>query len=193
MQKRAQEAEDEQGLKAAQAVEARVKDVSMDGDTWDWRSAGLLAGAACLPQCEVACPPVALPGPPASLLPCALSQLVTFGVPPCCPPSLLPPPPQVGYNYFRLHPKGVGLVCQRPGGLPPLTFVEEYFGEIHTPWRWFEIQVGVGVGGWVCGWVCKADPGIRAWLPIMTPKLRPVPSGQAPTATPNLPFCRRTR
>jgi hypothetical protein len=48
---------------------------------------------------------------------------------------------QVGYNYFRLHPKGVGLVCKRQGGLPPLTFVEEYFGEIHTPWRWFEIQV----------------------------------------------------
>jgi hypothetical protein len=50
-------------------------------------------------------------------------------------------PRQVGYNYFRLHPKGVGLVCQRQGGLPPLTFVEEYLGEIHLPWRWFEIQV----------------------------------------------------
>lgn len=57
-------------------------------------------------------------------------------------PPLLPLPHQVGYNYFRLHPKGVGLVCRRQGGLPPLTFVEEYFGEIHTPWRWFEIQVG---------------------------------------------------
>ncbi len=32
-------------------------------------------------------------------------------------------------------------MCVRPGGLPPLTFVEEYLGEIHTPWRWFEIQV----------------------------------------------------
>ncbi|KAL4445829.1 hypothetical protein ABPG77_009028 [Micractinium sp. CCAP 211/92] len=49
----------------------------------------------------------------------------------------------VGYNYFRLHPKGVGLVCKRKGGLPPLTFVEEYLGEIHTPWRWFEIQDAV--------------------------------------------------
>ena len=48
----------------------------------------------------------------------------------------------MGYNYFRVHPKGTGLVCMRPGGLPPLTFVEEYLGEIHTPWRWFEIQVG---------------------------------------------------
>ncbi|PRW58999.1 putative histone-lysine N-methyltransferase ATXR3 isoform X1 [Chlorella sorokiniana] len=75
VRQRAEEAKDEQGLKAAEAVEARVKDV--------------------------------------------------------------------GYNYFRLHPKGVGLVCQRAGGLPPLTFVEEYFGEIHTPWRWFEIQDAV--------------------------------------------------
>ena len=50
---------------------------------------------------------------------------------------------QVGYNYFRLHPKGVGLVCTRKGGVPPLTFVEEYLGEIHAPWRWFEIQDAV--------------------------------------------------
>uniref|UniRef100_A0A1D2A1F6 SET domain-containing protein n=1 Tax=Auxenochlorella protothecoides TaxID=3075 RepID=A0A1D2A1F6_AUXPR len=50
---------------------------------------------------------------------------------------------KVGYNYFRLHPKGMGLVCKRPAGLSPLTFVEEYLGEIHTPWRWFEIQDAV--------------------------------------------------
>jgi hypothetical protein len=50
---------------------------------------------------------------------------------------------RVGYNYFRIHPKGVGLACRRPGGLPRLTFVEEYLGEIHTPWRWFEIQDAV--------------------------------------------------
>ncbi|EFN57451.1 hypothetical protein CHLNCDRAFT_142939 [Chlorella variabilis] len=28
----------------------------------------------------------------------------------------------VGYNYFRLHPKGVGLICKQQGGIPPLTF-----------------------------------------------------------------------
>lgn len=49
----------------------------------------------------------------------------------------------VGYNYFRVHPKGVGLVCKRQGGLPRLTFVEEYLGEIHQPWRWFELQDAV--------------------------------------------------
>ena len=48
---------------------------------------------------------------------------------------------KVGANYFRIHPKGVGLVCTREGGLPALTFVEEYLGEVHTPWRWFEMQV----------------------------------------------------
>lgn len=49
----------------------------------------------------------------------------------------------VGPNYFRIHPKGVGLVCKRPNGIPPLTFVEEYLGEIHLPWRWFELQDAV--------------------------------------------------
>ena len=48
---------------------------------------------------------------------------------------------QVGHDFFRIHPKGVGLICLRPEGLPPLTFVEEYLGEMHAPWRWFEIQV----------------------------------------------------
>ncbi|CAL8467814.1 g7352 [Coccomyxa elongata] len=47
---------------------------------------------------------------------------------------------KVGSNYFRIHPKGVGLMCNRAEGLPPLTFVEEYLGEVHTPWRWFEMQ-----------------------------------------------------
>ncbi len=47
---------------------------------------------------------------------------------------------QVGPDYFRIHPKGVGMVVARPAGLPALTFVEEYLGEVHAPWRWFEIQ-----------------------------------------------------
>ncbi len=86
------------------------------------------------------------------MLSCTAALSALFAAP-AEPPALraFPHPSpcaQVGYNYFRLHPKGVGLVCKRKGGLPPLTFVEEYLGEIHTPWRWFEIQVG----GWVgCG------------------------------------------
>lgn len=49
--------------------------------------------------------------------------------------------PQAGHSYFRIHPKGNGIVVQQPGGLPPITFVSEYLGEMHTPARWFEIQV----------------------------------------------------
>ena len=49
----------------------------------------------------------------------------------------------MGNNYFRVHPKGVGVICTREAGLPALTFVEEYLGEVHTPSRWYEIQVSV--------------------------------------------------
>jgi len=48
---------------------------------------------------------------------------------------------QAGHNYFRVHPKGNGILVRRSGGLPPVTFVSEYLGEMHTPARWFEIQV----------------------------------------------------
>ena len=48
---------------------------------------------------------------------------------------------------------GLVSVC-RPGGIPQLTFVEEYLGEIHTPWRWFEIQAST----W--SW-----SGLTAWHP----------------------------
>jgi hypothetical protein len=37
-----------------------------------------------------------------------------------------------GYPWFRLHPKGRGVVVVRQGGVPAFTFVEEYFGELHT-------------------------------------------------------------
>ena len=47
---------------------------------------------------------------------------------------------RVGRAYFRAHPKGCGIICIAPGGLPACTFVEEYFGEVHPPWRWFEKQ-----------------------------------------------------
>jgi hypothetical protein len=62
----------------------------------------------------------------------------------------------VGFAYYRLHPKGKGMVCARPGGIEPFTFVEEYVGEIHTGWRWFEIQVR-------CGWRWSC-PGAAVWV-----------------------------
>eukprot|EP00884_Botryococcus_braunii_P008482 jgi/Botrbrau1/17635/Bobra.0166s0066.1 len=53
---------------------------------------------------------------------------------------------KVGQDFFRIHPKGIGMVCLREDGLPPMTFVEEYLGEVHTPWRWFEMQDAIKKG-----------------------------------------------
>jgi len=46
----------------------------------------------------------------------------------------------VGKDYFRVHPKGTGVVCMRESGIAAFTLVEEYLGVLHAPWRWFEIQ-----------------------------------------------------
>ena len=42
---------------------------------------------------------------------------------------------QVGRDYFRIHPKGVGMMCVR-SALPPLSFVSEYLGEMYSPAQW---------------------------------------------------------
>ncbi|CAN0261082.1 unnamed protein product, partial [Discosporangium mesarthrocarpum] len=41
-------------------------------------------------------------------------------------------------NYFLFHPKGTGVVCRDPQGIPKETFVTEYLGELHPAWRWCE-------------------------------------------------------
>ena len=43
-------------------------------------------------------------------------------------------------RHFRMHPKGIGIVCIRPEGLPPGTYIQDYLGELYSPWRWFERQ-----------------------------------------------------
>lgn len=44
--------------------------------------------------------------------------------------------------------QGLGVVCERPGGIPKDTFVGEYMGELYTPWAWFEkLSQGGGKGG----------------------------------------------
>lgn len=58
--------------------------------------------------------------------------------------------PREHRHFFRAHPKGVGVVCLRKGGLPAGTFIETYCGAIYTPWRWFEKQDAVK----------KADPNM---------------------------------
>jgi hypothetical protein len=39
---------------------------------------------------------------------------------------------------FRVHPKGQGLLCNRRVGFRAGAFVEQYLGELYSPWRWFE-------------------------------------------------------
>lgn len=51
---------------------------------------------------------------------------------------------RIGTNYFQVHPKGVGVVVSPRGrAVPPFTFVEEYLGEVHPAWRWYELQDAV--------------------------------------------------
>lgn len=45
-----------------------------------------------------------------------------------------------GRMHFRVHPKGTGIVCKRPGGLPTGTFISDYLGELYPPWRFYERQ-----------------------------------------------------
>lgn len=47
---------------------------------------------------------------------------------------------KVGDEYFRIHPKGSGVICIKEEGIEAFTLVEEYLGVLHSPWRWFEIQ-----------------------------------------------------
>jgi len=48
--------------------------------------------------------------------------------------------PATRRGSFRLHPKGLGIVCLRKEGIPRGTFIADYLGEIYPPWRWYERQ-----------------------------------------------------
>ncbi|KAI3436022.1 hypothetical protein D9Q98_002079 [Chlorella vulgaris] len=41
-------------------------------------------------------------------------------------------------EWFRVHPKGEGVVLLRASGLPAGAFVAEYVGELYSAWRWLE-------------------------------------------------------
>ena len=43
-----------------------------------------------------------------------------------------------GSDYFRVHPKGTGVICVSPEGIPAHVFVTEYLGELYPPYRWCE-------------------------------------------------------
>lgn len=38
-----------------------------------------------------------------------------------------------GLNYFRIHPKGCGVICVKEGGIEKATFVSRYLGEVWNP------------------------------------------------------------
>lgn len=40
--------------------------------------------------------------------------------------------------YFRIHSKGLGIFCNLKEGIDENKLVIEYFGEIYSPWHWFE-------------------------------------------------------
>ena len=43
-----------------------------------------------------------------------------------------------GVDYFRVHPKGTGVICVCPEGIPAHVFIAEYLGELYPPYRWCE-------------------------------------------------------
>lgn len=45
-----------------------------------------------------------------------------------------------GIDSFKVHSKGIGVICLSPGGFKQNELINEYFGEIYPPWRWYEKQ-----------------------------------------------------
>lgn len=39
---------------------------------------------------------------------------------------------------FRVHSKGIGIFCNKKEGIDLNTLIVEYFGEIYSPWLWYE-------------------------------------------------------
>jgi hypothetical protein len=39
---------------------------------------------------------------------------------------------------YRVHTKGLGLVCINEKGISNNELIHRYLGEIYEPWRWFE-------------------------------------------------------
>ena len=44
------------------------------------------------------------------------------------------------WDYFRIHPKGKGVICKKKGGIQKNSLITEYFGELFSPPRWYEKQ-----------------------------------------------------
>ncbi|KAL4444781.1 hypothetical protein ABPG74_015989 [Tetrahymena malaccensis] len=47
---------------------------------------------------------------------------------------------KVDQEAFRIHPKGMGVICINRNGIDQNDLIIEYIGEIYRPYRWFERQ-----------------------------------------------------
>jgi len=45
---------------------------------------------------------------------------------------------EYGNKWFRIHPKGTGVICRAPEGIKKNSLIVEYFGEYYSPYQWFE-------------------------------------------------------
>eukprot|EP00826_Nyctotherus_ovalis_P047372 TRINITY_DN5443_c0_g1_i11.p1 TRINITY_DN5443_c0_g1~~TRINITY_DN5443_c0_g1_i11.p1 ORF type:complete len:561 (+),score=118.46 TRINITY_DN5443_c0_g1_i11:303-1985(+) len=45
-----------------------------------------------------------------------------------------------GIDSFKVHSKGIGVICLSSAGFKQNELINEYFGEIYPPWRWYEKQ-----------------------------------------------------
>lgn len=41
-------------------------------------------------------------------------------------------------EHFKIHCKGLGVRCNRKGGIKANEFIIEYYGELYPSWRWYE-------------------------------------------------------
>jgi hypothetical protein len=44
----------------------------------------------------------------------------------------------LGHYFFRIHPKGRGVVCNAPEGFSSKELICEYVGQLYLPWQWSE-------------------------------------------------------
>lgn len=45
-----------------------------------------------------------------------------------------------GVDAFKIHSKGIGVICISDVGIKKNELIQEYYGEIYAPWRWYEKQ-----------------------------------------------------